>query len=130
MRLAIIDCGTNTFNLLIVEMQQAHNYTRIFNTRIPVKLGEGAINKGFIAAEPFNRGIEAIRAFKDEIKNYGAEKTIAFATSAIRDANNGAEFVAQVKQQLGMEIQVIDGDREAELIYFGIKEAVKLNGST
>jgi len=127
MRLAIIDCGTNTFNLLVIELLQTRAYTRIFNTRIPVKLGEGAINKGFIAAEPFQRGIEAIRCFKQEIENYGVEKTLAFATSAIRDASNGMDFVQQVKDLLDVDIQVIDGDREAELIYFGIKEAVKLN---
>lgn len=127
MRLAIIDCGTNTFNLLVIELLQGTQYSRIFNTRIPVKLGEGAINKGFIAAEPFNRGIEAIRSFKQDIEKYGAEKTLAFATSAIRDASNGSDFVKQVKEKLDVDLLVIDGDREAELIYFGVKEAVKLN---
>jgi exopolyphosphatase/guanosine-5'-triphosphate,3'-diphosphate pyrophosphatase len=130
MRLAIIDCGTNTFNLLVIELLSNKQYTRIFNTRIPVKLGEGAINKGFIAEAPFNRGLDAIKTFKEEIKRCGVNKTLAFATSAIRDASNGVQFVQQVKQELDVNISVIDGDREAELIYFGVKEAVPLNDST
>lgn len=128
MRLAIIDCGTNTFNLLVIELSKEKTYRRIYNTRIPVKLGEGAINQGFIAEEPFHRGIDAIRSFKQHIQQHNAESVLAFATSAIRDASNGLELVQQVKEQLGIEIQVIDGDREAELIYYGIREAVKLNG--
>ena len=128
MRLAVIDCGTNTFNLLIIELSQHKYYSKVFNTRIPVKLGEGAINRGFIADEPFSRGIDALKVFKQELRKFEVEKTLAFATSAIRDASNGTEFVAQVKDELDIDITVIDGDREAELIYFGIREAVKLNG--
>ena len=63
MILAVIDCGTNTFNLLIVEVNVTV-YTKLFNTRIPVKLGEGTINKGFIDDVPFNRGLLALKEFK------------------------------------------------------------------
>lgn len=126
MRLAVIDCGTNTFNLLIVE--RLHGvYKKIYSTRIAVKLGEGAINKGFIADIPFNRGLEAMKSFKQEIKKYEAEKVLSLATSAIRDAQNGADFVKQVKAQFDIDITVIDGNREAEFIYLGVREAVKLS---
>lgn len=129
MRLAVIDCGTNTFNLLIIELSQNKYYSKVFNTRIPVKLGEGGINLGFIADEPFSRGVDALKVFKQELRKFEVEKTLAFATSAIRDASNGNEFVALVKNELDIDITVIDGDREAELIYFGIREAVKLNAA-
>ena len=62
MRLAVIDCGTNTFNLLIVDFNNQKKYTKVFNSRIAVKLGQGSINKGFIGEEPFKRGIDAIKA--------------------------------------------------------------------
>ncbi|MBX3163167.1 MAG: phosphatase [Bacteroidetes bacterium] len=125
MRLAVIDCGTNTFNLLVIDLLHGV-YTKIYSTRISVKLGEETINKGFIAEVPFNRGLEAIKTFRQEIKKYEAEKVFALGTAAIRDAKNGTDFVKQVKEQYDIDITVIDGNREAEFIYFGVREAVKL----
>lgn len=130
MRLAVIDCGTNTFNLIINELHDGKAYTKLYKTRIPVKLGEGAINKGFIAPASFDRGVEAIRTFNDTIREHKVDKVLAFATSAIRDAANGIEFIEKIKFAFGIDITVIDGNREAELIYFGIREAVKLSDAT
>jgi len=129
MRLAVIDCGTNTFNLLIVEFDNQKKYSKIFNTRIPVKLGQGSINEGFIGDEPFKRGVDAMKTFNEEIAKYNVLKVLAFATSAIRDAVNGKDFVAEVKKQTQIEVVIIDGNREAELIYLGNKEAVTLSNS-
>src|ERR1700741_3642240 len=129
MRLAVIDCGTNTFNLLIVEFDNQKKYSKIFNTRIAVKLGQGSINKGFIGEEPFKRGIEAIVTLNNEITKYKVSKILAFATSAIRDASNGKEFVDEIKRQTQIDVEIIDGDREAELIYLGKKEAATLSDS-
>lgn len=127
MRLAVIDCGTNTFNLLIVDTLHRSSYKKVFNTRIPVKLGEGAINSGYIAPEPFKRGIDAIKTFNNYLTHHQVEKVMAFATSAIRDASNGREFVEEVKKHSGIHVEIIDGNREAELIYQGNREAVPLN---
>ena len=60
MRIAIIDLGTNTFNILIVETDASNTYKQIFQTKIAVKLGEGAINLGYIADVPFKRGMDAV----------------------------------------------------------------------
>ncbi len=126
MKIAIIDLGTNTFNLLIGELSGT-NFTRIFGTRIAVKLGEGGINRGFISSIPFQRGIDALIEYKKIIENYGVKSIYAFATSAIRSASNGKEFVAKVKEQTGIAITIITGDKEAELIYFGNRKAVPLS---
>ncbi len=126
MILAVIDCGTNTFNLLIVELKN-YAYTKIFNTRIPVKLGEGTINKGLIDTIPFNRGINALTEFKKHLIQFNVAKTLAYATSAIRDAKNGTDFVIKTKLDLGIDITVIDGNREAELIYLGNRVAANIN---
>lgn len=126
MKVAVIDCGTNTFNLVIAEVFDKVRYNKLYNTRIPVKLGEAAINSGYIAEAPFERGIEALRLFGDRIRKLGVEKVLAFATSAIRDASNGTLFVKRVKEELNIDIMVIDGNREAELIYYGIRGAVAL----
>lgn len=121
MRTAIIDLGTNTFNLLIVEGQEI-----LFRQKIAVKLGEGGITKGFIAKAAFERGVGALKEHLQTINNYKVTQTLAFATSAIRSASNGAAFVEQAKEQLNLAIQVIDGDREAKLIYLGVRQALNL----
>jgi exopolyphosphatase/guanosine-5'-triphosphate,3'-diphosphate pyrophosphatase len=130
MRLAIIDCGTNTFNLLIIEVDPNLKYSKIYNDRISVKLGQGSINHGFIDKEPYSRGIEALKKFKRDIDKYEVTKVLGFATSAIRDAKNGVQFINQIKSETSIEITIIDGEREAELIYLGNKEAVQLTPNT
>ena len=127
MRIAVIDLGTNTFNLLIVETDNNGGYKKIDSNRIPVKLGEGTINKGFIADIPFNRGISALKEYSKIIKEQNIEKVVALATSAIRTAKNGSDFLAKAKSEAGIEVEVIDGNREAELIYFGNRKAVKMS---
>jgi exopolyphosphatase/guanosine-5'-triphosphate,3'-diphosphate pyrophosphatase len=126
-RIAVIDLGTNTFNILIIETLSGTEYKKLYQTKISVKLGEGGINKGFIAPIPFQRGIDAMKVYKKTIEDFAVDTTFAMATSAIRDASNGNEFVQQVKQELGFDIQVISGDKEAELIYIGVRDAVKMN---
>src|SRR5688572_10012298 len=126
MKLAVIDCGTNTFNLIIIELKEDNTYIKLFNTRIPVRLGDDTINEGFISEIPFMRGIDAISTFKHHIKKYHVQKTMAFATSAIREARNGDVFVKEVRDLFDIEIEVIDGNREAELIYHGNSAAVTM----
>jgi exopolyphosphatase/guanosine-5'-triphosphate,3'-diphosphate pyrophosphatase len=127
MKIAVIDLGTNTFNLLIVEKNGTENYKKLASNRIPVKLGEGAINKGYIAEEPFARGIDALKAYSKIINEKNVDKVVAYATSAIRSADNGKEFIDNVKKETGIEVEIIDGNREAELIYYGTRQAVSLS---
>ncbi|MBL7893996.1 MAG: exopolyphosphatase [Bacteroidia bacterium] len=127
MRIAVIDLGTNTFNLLIVDKNGDFTYKKLESARIPVKLGEGSINKGFISELPFNRGINALREYRKIIDKNEVKKVLALATSAIRSASNGKDFVAKAKAETGIDIEVIDGLREAELIYFGNRAAVKMD---
>ncbi len=125
MRIAVIDCGTNTFNLLVVELQNS-SFKRIFTSKIPVKLGEGGINNKVIHEIPFKRGVDALVKFKNELNKLAVVEIYAFATSAIRDAENGIDFKKEVLIQSGIEINIIDGNKEAELIYKGNKLAMDL----
>ncbi len=127
MRIAVVDLGTNTFNLLIAETLFGGKFETLYNEKLPVKLGEGGINKGIIMEAAFLRGIEAMENYASTIKQWEAEKTLAFATSAVRNASNGNGFVEIVKAKTGIEIQVISGDREAELISVGVRQAVNLS---
>jgi exopolyphosphatase/guanosine-5'-triphosphate,3'-diphosphate pyrophosphatase len=127
MKIAIIDLGTNTFNIFIAEIFPDKSYKKIYKSKISVKLGEGGINRNYIEEEPFRRGIRALKQHQRTINKFGAEKVFAFATSAIRSATNGPDFVLTAKEKTGIDIQVITGEREAELICYGIRSAVKMN---
>ncbi|TND09048.1 MAG: exopolyphosphatase [Bacteroidetes bacterium] len=127
MRIAIVDLGTNTFNLLIAETREGGKYEMLYNEKTPVRLGEGGINKGFITETAFQRGLTAMLAHQNVIHHYKAERVAAFGTSALRNASNGADFVKAVKAETGIDILVIDGNREAELIYCGVRDAVNMS---
>ncbi len=125
-RVAVIDLGTNTFNLIIAELSGGKKFRKVFSYRIPVMLGEGTINSGIISEKAFKRGIDALKRMKEEIDRYEAGKIAALATSAIRTATNGNEFMLEAKRVARLEIEVISGEREAELIYLGNSAAAKL----
>src|ERR1035437_3592192 len=129
-RIAVIDLGTNIFNFLIAEVKSDKTYQLIFQNKTVVKLGEGCINEGFIAPIPFNRGIEALKTYSKLIEKHNVEKVFAFATSAVRGASNGLDFVAKAKKESNIDVQLITGDKEAELIYYGVRDAVKMNHET
>jgi exopolyphosphatase/guanosine-5'-triphosphate,3'-diphosphate pyrophosphatase len=127
MRIAIIDLGTNTFNLLIAELHTRGTYEILYKNKIASKLGEGGINLGVILPIPFQRGLDAMREHQKAIAEYGAEKVYALATSAIRSAANGEEFIRRAEEETGIKIEIISGDREAELVYYGVRSAVKMD---
>lgn len=120
---AIIDLGTNTFNLLIAEKSHEERYRVLYKEELPVKLGEGGITKKIIAPAPFARGIEAMKKHRDTIAKYGIHTVHAFATSAIRSTLNGLEFTKKVLEETGISINIIPGDEEATYIYKGVKLA-------
>ena len=126
MRIAVIDLGTNTFNLLIVDMGEDQGYKILYNNKLPVKLGKSGIDKKEIRPDAITRGLNALERHLQTIGEYKVEKTYAFATSAIRSARNGDQFVKLAKQRCGIDVEIINGEREAELIYYGVKQAVRL----
>ncbi|HEX2396436.1 MAG TPA: hypothetical protein VHI78_13900 [Bacteroidales bacterium] len=127
MRISVIDLGTNTFNLLIVETGEDQAYKIIYNNKLPVKLGKSGIDKKEIRPDAITRGMNALERHLNTIQEFKSDKTYAFATSGIRSARNGEQFVKMIHQRFGMEVEIISGDREAELIYHGVKQAVNLN---
>ncbi|MCA6364596.1 MAG: phosphatase [Bacteroidetes bacterium] len=129
MRVAVIDLGTNTFNLLVADTGAGNAFSIIYNEKVPVKLGEGGINKGYIAPPAFERGINAMRNYATVIQSLDTERVLAFATSAVRNAVNGKEFAEAVKAETGINIEIISGSREAEFIYKGVKQAVQLHST-
>ena len=119
---AIIDLGTNTFQLLIVE-QDGVNYKTIHEDSYAAKLGKGGISLGIITEEGIQRGIRGLQYFQQvlEKEEIISENILATATSAVRNAKNGDEFCQRVLDETGIKIQVISGEEEATLIYEGVK---------
>lgn len=120
MRAAILDLGTNTFNLLIVDIISGGHFKEVFFDRIPVKLGEKGITAGTIAPAAFERGLQALTRHYKNILDHKVDEIHAYATSAIRDAANGNEFLNTVEERFRFRPQVITGKKEAELIYHGV----------
>lgn len=118
MRYAILDLGTNTFNLLIVDVQEDKVET-VRKEKRSVKLGEGGIQDDIIAKAAQSRAINALSEYRSIVSEMQADEAYCFATSAFRSANNSDEFVALIKQETGFIVNVISGQEEAELIYEG-----------
>ena len=122
---AILDFGTNTFNLLIAERKD-RSFHILHSSKQPVKLGKGGIQINRIAPDAFERGFVAIQNHMETISQYRVDEIRAFATSAIRNAANGEKFTEEVYRKFGFKVRVIPGEREADLIYKGVRQAVSL----
>ena len=120
MRVAVIDLGTNTFHLIIADLSPA-GVDVIFKTNVPVRLGEGRINDNIIIPAAFERGLQTLKDFKQQIEQHKVSLVRAIATSAVRSASNGSDFVAAASSFAGIGIEVISGDEEAGFIFRGVK---------
>lgn len=119
-RIAIIDLGTNTFNLLVADVNSV-KIERILSLKDGVALGLGGINENKLAPDAIERGIASLAKFCKTSREFNVEKIYAFGTSAVRNASNAHELLDRAKIELDLHIEVISGQREAELIYKGVK---------
>ena len=120
-RYAVIDIGTNTCNLLIANILPDGSFETLYDRKLPVKLGRGGIHKQILLPEAIARGINALQSHSDTIREYGASKVKVVGTSALRGAANRDEFLEKAKKLLGWEIELIDGELEARLIFRGVR---------
>lgn len=125
-KIAVIDLGTNTFHLLIVEVVDGVLIT-IHKEKIPVKIGEGGIDEGKITDTALVRGIETLQYFQNIITEAHITKVFATATSAFRNAKNQVAIKEAIKIKTGLDIDIIDGNEEAQLIYEGVSRAVQMD---
>jgi exopolyphosphatase/guanosine-5'-triphosphate,3'-diphosphate pyrophosphatase len=120
-RVAVMDLGTNTFHLLIAEPDSQTFFKEIRHEYVGVKLGEGGINEGTIKPDAYRRGIDTLVSFQELIAQHEVKQVKAIATSALRSASNGRQFIDEVQQRTGINIETISGDTEAGYIYEGVK---------
>ena len=134
MILAAIDIGTNTFRLLIAEVSPGQwkdsiLFREIHSERIITRLGEGLSENFLLNKESMERGIEALRQFSKLIDKHKSEKVLAVATGALRKARNSAEFIMSAKDSAGIKIEIISGEKEAELTAAGMVMDIERPGS-
>jgi exopolyphosphatase/guanosine-5'-triphosphate,3'-diphosphate pyrophosphatase len=125
-RIAILDLGTNTFHLLVADVETGREPVIVTKESVSVKLGEGGITSTTIADAAFTRGINALLHFNEIIQKLLVNEVRAAGTAALRAAKNGSEFINRVHLETGIAIEIINGDKEAELIYEGVRRAIKL----
>jgi len=128
MRVAAIDCGTNSIRLLIADID-GNNFREVVRDMEIVRLGQGVDETGQFHPDAIARTLAAVDKFAAEIAKRGVEKIRFCATSATRDATNRHLFVDGVRERLGIELEVISGDEEAALSFAGaIKDLDPSNG--
>ncbi len=125
-RIAVLDLGTNTFNILIAEANEK-GYSILHSGKRPVNLGEGGINRGEIIPTAIARGLKAIEEYTQILRQHGVTELKAFGTSALRSASNGYLLTDAIRESTGIEVEIVSGDREAELIYLGVRQTLLLD---
>jgi len=127
-RVAAIDCGTNSIRLLVADIT-GDNFKEVLRTMEIVRLGQGVDQNKAFNPDAIDRTLNAVRLFKDQIASTGVEKIRFCATSATRDATNRNLFIDGVRDILGIEVEVIPGEEEAELSFIGATKELRQSDS-
>ena len=119
-RIAIIDIGSNSARLVISHIYKNGAYNMVYNQKEALRLSQKVDGDNLLTEEAFASTIDTMRSFAHMCKIYQADKTIAVATAAIRNASNGADLVAKVAEQTGIQLHIISGNTEAYVSYLGV----------
>ncbi|MEL6162972.1 MAG: Ppx/GppA phosphatase family protein [Cyanobacteria bacterium J06628_3] len=126
--IAAIDLGTNSVHMVIVRLEpQLPSFSIIGKEKETVRLGDRDIETGNLKIKIMERTVNALRRFQEIAKTFNAEAVIAVATSAVREAPNGREFLYRIKNELDLDIDLISGQEEARRIYLGVLSGMEFN---
>jgi exopolyphosphatase/guanosine-5'-triphosphate,3'-diphosphate pyrophosphatase len=121
MRLGVIDVGSNTVNLLVVDAHVGAHPLPAFSHKIELRLAEHLTAQGNVSDETADRLTRFVKECLDVADDQGVEDLLAFATSAIRDAPNGDDVIARVAAETGTQLHVLDGTDEARMTYLAVR---------
>ena len=120
-RIAAIDIGTNSFHLLVAAVDPKLRTFRIIQAeKATTRLGERDPETGELTEAAMQRGLVTLRQFRDLAASHRVEQIVTAATSAVREAPNGRDFLQTILDDLGMEVDLVSGPEEARLIYLGV----------
>jgi exopolyphosphatase / guanosine-5'-triphosphate,3'-diphosphate pyrophosphatase len=128
LRVGAIDVGSNAMRMLCAEFSSPTEFRLLAEERVPVRLGHDVFLSGRLAQEVQDAAVVALRSFRSRIEECGASRYRAVATSAVREASNGPSFVERVRQEAGVELEVITGTEEARLVHVAVRSRVPLTG--
>jgi exopolyphosphatase/guanosine-5'-triphosphate,3'-diphosphate pyrophosphatase len=126
MRIAALDVGSNSFHLIVADVGTGGHINVLDRSKEMVRLGDSTLHQGVIPPEVFRRGLDALRSLRRIADRHNVDALMAVATSAVREAQNGGEFVRAARDEAGIDIRVIRGDEEARLIYLGARGSLDL----
>ena len=118
---AAIDLGTNAFRLLIADVAANGRVRHRLVQRAIPRLGEGVGRTGRLNPDAVERALESLREFRSVVHRYEVEAVVAAATSAVREAENAADFLGRVKDEIGFDVEVISGEEEARRTWLGVQ---------
>ncbi len=125
---AAIDIGTNSIHLLVASVDTIlHTFNIETTEKRTTRLGEKSPDSNELTELAINRALEALKSFKALAESYKVDALIAVATSAVREASNGKEFLQRVREELQLEVDLISGIEEARLIYLGVLSVIPFN---
>ncbi|HYW21611.1 MAG TPA: Ppx/GppA phosphatase family protein [Nodularia sp. (in: cyanobacteria)] len=126
--IAAIDMGTNSLHMVVVKIDpKLPSFRIIAKEKETVRLGNRDIATGELKPEIIDKAITALRRFQEVAKTANAETIIAVATSAVREAPNGRDFLHRVELELGLSVDLISGQEEARRIYLGVLSGMEFN---
>ena len=125
-RICIIDLGTNSFHAIIVDAYPNGTFKAVDRIKEMVRLGERGLTEGRLTEEAMGRALRALKRIRLLAEGQDVLEYLAFATSAIREAENGGDLILRARQEAGIDIQPISGAFEASLIYRGVRRAIDL----
>jgi exopolyphosphatase/guanosine-5'-triphosphate,3'-diphosphate pyrophosphatase len=126
---ALIDLGTNTFNLMIADIDAAGLIHVIHSEKEGVALGMGGIHENRLTEDAIDRAADCLLRYKKQCELHGVSDIRAIGTSAIRDAHNRSDLIERVERETGIQIEVITGLEEAQLIYRGVHQTMHFGDS-
>lgn len=127
-RFAAIDVGSNAMRLRVVEAQSPEQVREVAAERAPVRLGHDVFLTGRLAPSAALEAVDALKAFRDVMREAGVDGYRAVATSAVREAQNADLLVERAEREAGIKLDVIEGVEEARLVLVAVRHAVKLKG--
>ena len=125
-RVCVIDVGTNSFHTVIVDAYPNGAYEILDRFKEMVRLGERGSLGGYLSEAAIERSIRALLRVTQLAEGWGVTEYLAYATSAVREARNGGDFILRVREATGIRVRAIDGDHEGFLIYQGVRRAVEM----
>ena len=126
-RLCVIDLGTNSFHAIVFDAFPDGTFATVDRLKEVVQLGEGGFREHRLTEAAQQRGLAALKQIRAMADGYGVADYVACATSAVREAENGGEFIERVRDEVGLYVRTITGETEAELIHRAVRQEVDLS---